>query len=371
MRILFVEPHESSLFSFRKELLDKLIAEGHELILCIERTEKIDSEYGDKIKIIDVPMRLKTKNILANLFLLRKYHRIIKEEKPDLIISYKIKPNLYCGLYAKKIPMIANITGLGNMFKNNGLLSKIGVMMYKASFKNVRYVFFQNEDGLRFFKEHKIPIHNYRIIPGSGVNIATFKPQPLKKDSDAIHFLFASRAIKEKGFELLLDAIPSVIESCNNAHFNFLVAEEDVFSLEKARNLFKQYSDYITIINRSDNMAEIYANNDFLVSPSFYREGISNVLIESLACGRPIITTKDNPGCMEVLQDGENGFGVISNDLPSLIGALIKAARLSKDEIERMGLAGRDFVCRQFDRKIVIDTYLEVIDEISKPSSGN
>lgn len=365
MKILFVEPHESSLFSFRKELLDTLIRDGHDVVLCIQSTEKIVNEYSKVLKIIDVPMNLKDKGIRTNLKLKHKYKRIIREEKPDLILSYKIKPNIYCGLYAKKIPMIANITGLGNMFKSDGLLSRLGVFLYRKSFKNIEYVFFQNSDGLDFFKSNKIRINNYRIIPGSGVNLSRYSPAPLINDG-VIKFLFASRALEEKGFNLLTKAIPLVIARHKNVHFNFLSAEESVSSDKFFLSIYEQYKNFISILDRVEDMSNIYSNNSFLVSPSYYREGISNVLLESLACGRPIITTKDNPGCKEVLVEGVNGFGVLSKDLNSLVHSLSVASELSAQEIEKMGLMGRQFVEKNFDRQIVINNYLEIIDIIRR-----
>ena len=364
MKIMFVDPAESSLFSFRKELLDTLIQEGHDLVLCIESTQKIVDEYAHSLKIIDVPMNLKDKSIFSNLKLKKTYKKIIKEEKPDLILSYKIKPNIYCGLYAKNTPMIANITGLGNMFKNNGILSKIGIFLYRKSFKNVDWVFFQNNDGLDFFKANKIKINNYKIIPGSGVNLEKFPLMPLNKENTIVNFLFASRAIKEKGFDLFIQVIPCILAKYHNVHFNFLSAEEDVMANTAARPVFEKYQNNITIIPRTDNMASLYGQNDFLVSPSYYREGISNVLLESLACGRPIITTKDNPGCMEVLQDGKNGLGVLSDDIDSLLLAMEKAIHFTKTEIEIMGLAGRHFVEHNFDRQSVIKEYLTTIKSI-------
>ncbi len=366
MKILFVEPHESSLFSFRKELLDTLLEEKHEIVLCIDSTQKIVDCYQNKVtKIINVPMNLKDKGIFSNLLLKRKYRQIIKEEKPDLILSYKIKPNIYCGLCSKRVPMIANITGLGNLFKKETFSSKIGITLYRAAFKNVDYIFFQNEDGLNFFKKNKIKINNYRIIPGSGVNVSLFVPTRIK-NHESTNFLFASRAIYEKGFELLLDAIPLVVKNNDKVHFNFLSAEEDIFADKKARMILDKYSEFVTVLKRTNNMSDIYSDNDFLVAPSFYREGISNVLLESLACGRPIITTSDNPGCKEVLEEGKNGFGVISNNLDSLVNALLKAASLNKKEIEKMGQEGRDFVIKHFDRMSVIRNYTEVIDIIKK-----
>ena len=366
MKILFVDPHESSLFSFRKELLDAIINEGHEVVLCSEPSSKIQSEYGKKVsRFYPVSMKLKSKGLIYNLKLKQQYKRIIKSEKPGLIISYKIKPNIYCGFYAKNIPMIANITGLGNIFKKKGLLSCVGLCLYRKSFKNVDHIFFQNKDSYDFFVEHKIPMHGYSIIPGSGVNLEKFYPQKDGKDNlgNTVNFLFASRAIKEKGFELLLEAIPEVVMKTKDVHFNFLNAEEDVKSNPLFKEVIGNYSSYISLLSRTDDMRSIYLNNSFLVSPSYYREGISNVLIESLACGRPIITTMDNPGCMETLQDGVNGFGIKSNDLDSLIAALVKAASLDKNQILEMGKAGREFVEKQFDRQIVIDNYLSVINK--------
>lgn len=366
MKILFVEPHESSLFSFRKELLDKLICDGHEIILCTESTPKTISYYASKTKIIDVKVNLKSKGIINNLTLKKKYKKIIKTERPQLIISYKIKPNIYCGLCAKGTHMIANITGLGNAFKKRNWLSKIGIFLYKKAFKNIEYVFFQNNDGFCFFKANHIQINNYQLIPGSGVNTKKFLPAPIEKDNSCINFLFASRALKEKGFDLLINAIPIVLQTYSNAHFNFLISEKEFKNNKKANILFAKYRSKISILNRSGNMEEVYLKNDFLISPSFYREGISNVLLESLACGRPIITTIDNPGCMEVLQDGINGFGVISNDLQSLVDAIVKALKLSKKEIETMGKNGRQYVVQNFEREIVINKYLETIASIER-----
>ena len=211
-KILFVNPYESSLFSFRKEVLDKLIEEKYEIVLCINNTERIEKEYGNKVqKIIDVKMNLKDKGILSNLKLRKTYKQIIKNEKPDLILSFGIKPNVYCGVASKNTPIIANITGLGKTFAKKGLLYFVGKRLYKNAFKNIDVVFFQNEEEKGFFIINKIPFNEHEIIPGSGVNTTLFVPDKFK-ESENIKFLFASRAIKEKGYDLLLEAIPKVLE---------------------------------------------------------------------------------------------------------------------------------------------------------------
>jgi len=364
MKILFVEPYDRTLFSFRKELLDELILQGHSIILCTNLTKRVADEYKNKVlEIINVDINLKNKNIFKNHSLLKQYKKIINEKKPELIISYTIKPNIYCGLNSKDIPIITNITGLGNTFKTNNILSKMVIHLYKKAYKNVDYVFFQNEDGYNFFTKNKIPVKNYEIIPGSGVNVEKFNLLPIE-DNGKVNFLFASRAIREKGFDLLIQAIPIVLASNKNVHFNFLYAEEEIMKNDQFIKLYNTYPEFISVYDRLDDMTKAYSKNDFIVLPSFYREGISNVLLESLACGRPIITTRDNYGCKEVLQEKINGFGVNSGDLSSLVESLMIASKCSKQQIKEMGLAGRMFVCRLFDRKLVIDSYLRTIRRI-------
>lgn len=365
MKILFVEPYERTLFSFRKELLDVLLSK-YDVVLCSEITNKVLDEYKNKsIAFENISLNLKSINLFGNLKLKHTYGQIIKKHNPDIIISYSIKPNLYCAMYSKHIPMIANVTGLGNIFKRKGLMYTIGVMLYRKTFKNVDCVFFQNDDGLSFFQKHQIPINNFKLIPGSGVNLDRFcRKSVANKKETKINYLFASRAIKEKGFDLLIDAIPHVVRKNTNVHFNFLSAEEDFFANSKAVSVYKKYGEYISVLDRSNEMENLYQKNDFTVLPSFYREGISNVLLESLACETPIITTYDNPGCKEVLIDGVNGVGVKSKNLESLVDALVKSSLMSKKEIEKLGKNGREYVSLKFDRQTVIKEYLETIQEL-------
>lgn len=363
-KILFVNPYESSLFSFRKELLDALLKEGYEIVLCINKTQRIVDEYGDSLKIIDVKMNLKDKDVFSNLKVKRQYKQIIESEKPNLILSFGIKPNLYCGIHSKDVPIIANITGLGNIFSKRGVIYKIGLRLYKRAFKNIDHIFFQNENSKEFFFENNINVNKYDIIPGSGVNTERFALAKENELSNKTRFLFASRAMKEKGYDLLLQAIPLVLEKNNDVSFTILSLEEDVFSDKRATDLRNMFKGKIEILPKADDMSCVYGRYHFVVAPSYYREGISNVLLESLSCGRPIITTLDNPGCKEVLIDGINGFGVKSNDLDSLIEALLKASSLTNKQVYEMGYKGREFVKKNFDRSIVVNKYLETISAL-------
>lgn len=365
MKILFVEPNQDTLLCFRKELVDELIKQGHELFLCLKSSEIVDSLYGDKAKeIIKLDADLNNVNPFRNLSLIRRYKRIIKRIKPDIILSFTIKPNIYCGLYAKKSFMIANITGLGRAFNKKGLLNKIAMILYKHSFKNVDYIFFQNNHDYELFKDNKLIKNDYKIISGSGVNVSKFKKTSSVQRNNR-DFLFASRPLKEKGFDLLIQCIPEVALKFPDAKFSLLVKKSDICDCSINR-IVSNYSNNIEFLGRTDSMVDFYCKSSFLVSPSYYHEGISNVLLESLACETPIITTNDNPGCMEVLVEGVNGYGVISNNKDSLLRTLLKACSTSLDEINNLGANGRQYVSDRFNRNNVIKEYIELINEIEE-----
>ena len=363
MKILFVEPNENTLYSFRKELLDRLIEDGHQVYIILAFGNRIEKDYKDKAAgLFNVDANLKSINLFKNVKLKQTYKKIIKTVKPDILMTYTIKPNLYCNLYSKKCFSIANITGLGTAFNKNGILNKLVIMMYRKSFKNVDHIMFQNKFNYETFRNANIPINKYSIIPGSGVNIGKFKYKPLE-NHDGCNFLFASRFIKEKGIELLIQAIPCILDKNLNAHFTFIGKDENGYG-DLIKKLIKKYPNNINWIPRTNDMLSFYENTDFTVSPSYYNEGISNILLESLAVGRPIITTKDNPGCMEILNNEHNGIGVASNDLNSLIAALNKGLATEKEKIDLISKNGSKFVANNYNRNMVISEYIRIINSL-------
>ena len=147
-----------------------------------------------------------------------------------------------------------------------------------------------------------------------------------------------------------------------NTRFHVCGPDEDNY-----RDLVKELSDKGILIYEGyvDDMKEVYKRIQCTIHPTYYPEGMSNVLLESLACGRPIITT-DRPGCKEIVEDGVNGFVVKQNDLDDLIEKIEKYLSLSNEERKQMGLNGRRKVEKEFDRNIVINKYLDAINKVTK-----
>lgn len=91
-----------------------------------------------------------------------------------------------------------------------------------------------------------------------------------------------------------------------------------------------------------------------------YHEGMSNVLLEGAACGRPVIAT-DVPGCRETFVDGVSGIACRVRDVDSLTAAIRKFIELPHENKEQMGKRGRERMELQFDRRIVVGKYIEEI----------
>lgn len=300
-------------------------------------------------------------NPISDLSAYRQYIKILKSEKPDtVLLLFTTKPNIYCGMACRKlgIPAIMNITGMGSALGKRGLLQKLLVQMYRTACngKNMKQIFFQNDDSMEFFKEHGIGREKtYKRIPGSGVNLEKFTVQPFPT-SDTVDFLFVARVMKEKGIEEYLGAARKIREKYKIAVFHILGGCDMAYKniLENLGGGGIQYH------GRVDNIPDFEKLSQCTIQPSYYPEGMSNVILEAAASGRPVITT-DHPGCREGVDDGVTGYIVPIKDTDALADAIEKLILLSMDQRKEMGLRGRQKMEREFDRRIVTGAYLQAL----------
>lgn len=362
MRVLILTNHDLGLFKFRRELLETLLKDN-EVFVSMPKGIFTDQIIDMGCQYIDTSMERRGKNPFKDLELLSFYKRTIIEVKPDVVLTYTIKPNVYGGLACQqlKIPYIANVTGLGSAIENGGLLQFISLNLYKLGLKKADMVFFQNNANRDFMIEKGAVRDNYDMLPGSGVNLKQYEVKDFPGD-ETIDFTYVGRLMKEKGFELYAKAAEYIRDKYPNTRFHVCGPDEDNY-----RELVKDLSDKGILIYEGyvEDMKEVYSKVQCTVHPTYYPEGMSNVLLESLACGRPIITT-DRPGCKEIVDDGINGFIVKQNDLNDLIEKIEKYLSLSNEERKQLGLNGRKKVEKEFDRKIVIDKYLNAIEKVTK-----
>ena len=357
-KVLILSNHHSYTYNFRKEIIKRLIDEGYEVHITLP--------YGEKVKLLEEmgciytesPLDRRGMNPSTDFKLIKSYYRLIRRIKPDVVLSYTIKPNIYGGIICRvlKIPLIANVTGLGTAVGNESILQRVLVTLYKSAFKKAECVFFQNESNKDFFMNHGITLKRYKVIPGSGINIDEFQYQEYPKDNNSVRFLFIGRIMKDKGIEELIEAAKRIKEEHTNVQFDALGFFEDEYK-DKVEILQKK--NIITFHGVKDTVREYLKSSHAVIHPT-YHEGMSNVLLEAAATGRPVLAS-NIPGCKEIFDEGISGFGFEAKNIESLTQAILKFIKLTNQEKLTMGEEGRKKVEREFDRSIVVDAYLHEI----------
>ena len=364
MKILILANNDVGLFKFRRELIQELL-KNHEVTISLPYGKMIEPLIEDGCHFVDTTINRRGSNPIEDIGLFLHYCRILNRIKPDIVFTYTIKPNVYGGMACSLlgIPYIVNITGLGTAVENGGILQIITLILYKAGIRKARKVFCQNTDNLNFMLAHKIIQGDYDLLPGSGVNLNQFKLLPYP-NNDTIDFVFISRIMKEKGIDQYLEAARVIRTKYPETRFHICGFCEQDYDSEL--NLLNNDG---TVIYHGlvDDMLPIYQMASCIVHPSYYPEGLSNVLLEGAATGRPIITT-DRPGCREVVEDGINGFIVEEQNSEDLIEKIELFLHLDNEKRQKMGKAGRDIVENAFDRDIVIQKYFNELSVIESNS---
>ena len=365
MKVLILANNSVGLFKFRRELLEALLANKHEVFISLPNGDFIEDMLQMGCHVIETEISRHGTNPLTDLALTKKYCSIIKTVKPDIVFTYTIKPNVYGGIACQlcKVPYVANVTGLGTAVENGGILQKITLALYRTGLRKAKRIFFQNQANQNFMLRHKVVKSAYFLLPGSGVNLERYAPLPYPDETDGIHFVFISRIMREKGIEQYLDAALSLRARRSNPPLFFHICG---FCEAEYQGKLDEYIKNGTVIYHGmvRDVREIHKISHCTIHPSFYPEGISNVLLESCASVRPIITT-DRSGCKEVVDDGVNGYVVKQRDSEDLIQKIEKFLALTHEQKMQMGLAGRAKVEKEFDRKIVVDAYMKEM-EIAK-----
>lgn len=356
-KILILANSSGGLYDFRNELVQRLLSE-YEVTVSLPdqvRTKELEEEG---CKVITTPINRRGVNPAEDLKLLLAYVRLLKKEKPDLVLTYTIKPNIYGGFACrlKGISYVTTITGLGTTFQKQGVLLKMITLMYRMGLKKAQCVFFQNEENMGIFERYRIKGKSRQLVKGSGVNLTRHCYEEYPEDEKTV-FLYVGRMMREKGTMELLAAAKELAAS--DVEFWLLgYCDEDLKDqLTKAKE-----AGYIRLLEFDPNVHEYIRQASALVLPT-YHEGMSNVLMEASATGRPVIAT-DISGCKEIFEEGITGFGCKVKDSESLSKALQKFLALSKQERAEMGRRAREKMEREFDRDLVAGCYYEEIQRI-------
>lgn len=356
-KVLIVTNHSYMLWQFRRELIQELLKE-HEVIISTPFVGHEEDFAAMGCKMIDTKVDRRGINPVTDLKLYRFYAKMLKEETPDMVITYSIKPNVYTGFLCRihKIPYCVNVQGLGTAFQKPGL-AQIVTLMYTTALKRAKTVFFENEANAAVFREKRItPARQQTLLPGAGVNQEYYRQEPYP-EQDAVHFLFLGRIMKEKGVEELFTAIQKLHDKYKEQVVLDLVGFFEDEYKEQVEQLTEK--NIAVFHGFQKEPRPYYTKADCVVLPS-YHEGMSNVLLEAASTGRALITS-DIPGCRESVEEGRNGYLCKVKDAEALYEKMEMFMHLSREEREQMGNAGRAKMEREFAKETVVKKTLESV----------
>ena len=355
-KFLILSNHSYMLWQFRRELIEGLLKVG-EVVIGVPFGDHVEDFKNLGCRMIDIELERRGINPLKDFKLYKTYKRLLKEENPDTVITYSIKPNVYGGYACRRlgVPYCVNVQGLGTAFQKNGL-AQIVTLMYKTALKKSKVTFFENRGNAdEFIKRNIIPESNICLLNGAGVNLDRYEALDYP-ENDKIHFLYLGRIMKEKGMDELFEAVRSL----KNAGVDFILDLVGFFEDEYKEVVEKLVADGIAVFHGfQQDPRPFYANADCVVLPS-YHEGMSNVLLEAASTERPVICS-DIYGCREAVVPEQSGYLCKVKDSDSLADAMRRFCALSHEQRKNMGKNGRLHMEQNFEKSKVVNKTLNEI----------
>ena len=351
-RILVLANNDVGLYRFRKDLLAALLDAGHEVYISLPDGDFVPELVQLGCCFIDTPIERRGMNPLHDSKLFQQYRAMLKEVKPDLVLTYTIKPNIYGGMACRMshIPYAVNITGLGSAIENGGWLKRFVLALYKPALKGAKVIFFENAGNLdALAATGVVPKGRDVVLNGAGVNLEDYPYQPYPQEGP-VRFLFVGRVMHEKGVDELFAAAKRMKRQYgNDVEFHIVGSFEEAYKpimdeLEQAGVV--KYHGY------QSDMKPFYAMASCIVLPS-YHEGMSNVLLEGAATGRALITS-DISGCREAVENGVSGYLCPTKDADALCDAMQRFVELPESWRAEMGRRGRMRMEQKFSKTAVV-----------------
>lgn len=356
-------------YNFRFNLVKGLKKKGYEVVFIAPYDEKYSELLKQEFEFFNINIDAKGINPISDFKIMVSLYNLYKEMKPDVILTFTIKPNIYSSIVSALlgIKSISNITGLGTLFIKETLITKVAKLLYKVALGFNSRVFFQNSDDKELFINNNLVSENKcELLPGSGVDLNKFIPRVKNINDDKFIFLLIARLLKDKGLLEFIEAIKIVKNKYSDVEFQILgevgVANKTAVTQEELQTWIDD--SLVNYLGTTDSVQDVIADVDCVVLPS-YREGTPRSLLEACAMEKPIIAT-NVPGCKEVVDNGVNGFLCEVKSAGDLADKMKMMIDLSEEERVAMGIAGREKVMKEFDEKIVIDKYFKSIREILK-----
>lgn len=352
MKILILANYDVGLYQFRRELIAELLR-AHEVILSLPNGDLVRPLEESGCRFIETSVDRRGINPMTDFKLMLRYRKLLRREKPDLVITYTIKPNIYGGIVCRlrKVPYAVNITGLGTAFQNRGALRRLVTALYKAALKKANVVFFENAENIRtLLDEGVVREKQCCLLNGAGVNIDHYAFTTYPSEERPVRFLFMGRVMREKGMDELFDAMTRLHQEGLDCTLDVLGGYEENYA-----DRISAYTEqgWLNYRGYQKDVRPFIAESHCFVLPSWH-EGMANTNLECAAMGRPVITSNIH-GCKEAVLENVSGLLCEPKDADSLHEAMKRFLEMNQEERTAMGRAGRKHMEEVFDKKKVVE----------------
>lgn len=374
MHILMTVNAAWNIWNFRRPLVEALSGDGHRITVLAPPDDAVPELERLGCRVRPLEMSVKGLNPIEDLKLQRRFGRIFREERPDAVLSYTIKNNIFGARAATSagVPFLPNVTGLGTAFLSGKLLQTVTEQLYRRSFAALPVVFFQNEDDRDLFLDRRlVRADQARLLPGSGIDLQRFAPAPMPAREDPPVFLMIARLLRDKGVLEFVEAARRVKARHPQARFQLLgaVGSENRSAIDRPTVDAWVAEGVVEYLGTTADVRPAIAAASCVVLPS-YREGAPRTLIEAAAMARPLIAT-DVPGCRAVVDRDVSGFLCEVRSAESLAAAMQRFLNLSPEAQQAMGAAGRAKMEREYDQALVVEAYRAALDIIAHGRRGS
>ena len=374
MHILMTVNVAWNIWNFRRPQIEALAADRHRITVLALPDDAVPELERLGCRVRPLEMSVKGLNPLEDLKLQRRFGRIFREERPDAVLSYTIKNNIFGARAAKPagVPFIPNVTGLGTAFLSGKLLQTVTEQLYRHSFAALPVVFFQNEDDRDLFLDRRlVRVNQARLLPGSGIDLVRFAPAAMPAPEEPPTFLMIARLLRDKGVVEFVDAARRLKARHPKARFQLLgaVGSENRSAIGRETLDAWVAEGVVEYLSTTNDVRPAITAANCVVLPS-YREGAPRTLIEAAAMARPLIAT-DVPGCRAVVDRDVSGFLCNVKSAESLADSMERFLALTPEAQRAMGAAGRMKMEREFDQRLVVDAYREALDWVIGHRGGS
>lgn len=369
-KLLFVVNDAGFFLSHRLPLACAAKVVGYDVYVAMPDGANVEKVRNLPFGLYLIPMNRMGSAPLAELRSMFALYQLYRQIVPDIVHHITIKPVLYGGLMARLAgvkSMVSAITGLGFVFVNQGLktrLLRLSIGMayrFALAHKNSRVIFQNPDDRALFIEENFVKENQAVLIRGSGVDMNRFSPTP-ESDGTPLVVLVA-RMIRDKGVAEFVEAARRLGALGVKARFA-LVGDTDAgnpTAISISQLIAWRNEGAVEWWGHQVDMPKVLTQAHVVCLPS-YGEGVPKSLIEAAASGRPIVTT-NIPGCRDIVQNEGNGLLVRPRDVDSLTTALrrlIEDAGLRK----QFGMRGREIAVARFSIEQVVAETLAVYEEL-------